>query len=69
MLNISFGPSQALSFPQLRTLCLSVSHILVGLFGSLEYNFLSSLHILNISLSDVGLVKIFPNMLVAVLSF
>ena len=33
---------------------------LIGLFGSLESNFLSSLYILHISpLSDVGLVKIF----------
>jgi hypothetical protein len=38
----------------------SLSHFLIGLFGSLESNFLSSLHILEISpLSDVGLVKIF----------
>ena len=34
--------------------------ILIGLFVSLESNFLTSLYILNISpLSDVGLVKIF----------
>jgi hypothetical protein len=33
---------------------------LIGLFNSLEYNFLSSLYILDISrLSDVRLVKIF----------
>jgi len=38
----------------------SVLHFLIGLFGSLESNFLSSLYILDISpLSDVGLVKIF----------
>ena len=38
----------------------SVLHVLIGLFGSLESNFLSSLYILDISpLSDVGLVKIF----------
>ena len=38
----------------------SIPHFLIGLFGSLESNFLSSLCILNISpLSDVGLVKIF----------
>jgi hypothetical protein len=39
----------------------SVTHILIGLFGLLECNFLSSLYILNISpLSDIGSVKIFP---------
>ena len=38
----------------------SISHFLIGLFGSLESNFLSSLYILNISsILDVGLVKIF----------
>ena len=38
----------------------SVLHFLIGLFGSLEFNFLSSLYILDISpLSDIGLVKIF----------
>ena len=38
----------------------SVPHFLIGLFGFLESNFLSSLYILDISpLSDVGLVKIF----------
>jgi hypothetical protein len=38
----------------------SVPHILIGLFGSLKSNFLSSLYILDISpLLDVGLVKIF----------
>ena len=37
----------------------SVPHFLIGLFDSLESNFLSSLCILDISpLSDVGLVKI-----------
>jgi len=37
-----------------------VPHFLIGLFGSLESNFLSSLYIFDISpLSDVGLVKIF----------
>jgi hypothetical protein len=35
-------------------------HFLIGLFGLLECNFLSSLYILDISpLSDVGLVKVF----------
>ena len=38
----------------------SVPHFLIGLFGFLGSNFLSSLYILDISpLSDVGLVKIF----------
>ena len=55
-------------FPQLRILCLAVPHFLIVLFGSLESNFLSSLYILDISpLLDIGLVKIFPNMLVAIL--
>jgi hypothetical protein len=47
-----------------------VPYFLIGLFVSLESNFLSSLYILEISnLSDVGLVKIFPNLLVAILHF
>jgi hypothetical protein len=38
----------------------SVPHFKIGLFDSLESNFLSSLYILDISpLSDAGLVKIF----------
>ena len=38
----------------------SVPHFLIGLFGFLESNFLSSLYIFNIiPLSDLGLVKIF----------
>ena len=38
----------------------SIIHFLIGLFGSLESNFLSSLYILDMSpLSDLGLVKIF----------
>ena len=38
----------------------SIPHFLIGLFGFLVINFLSSLYILDISpLSDVGLVKIF----------
>ena len=38
----------------------SVLHFLIGLFGSLEFNFLSSLYILDIRpLLDLGLVKIF----------
>jgi len=43
-----------------KSLFSSVPHFLIGLFGSLESNFLSSLYILDINpLSDVGLVKIF----------
>jgi len=38
----------------------SLAHFLIGLFGSLWSNLLSSLYILDISsLSDIGLVKIF----------
>ena len=47
-----------------------IPHFLIGLFGSLESKFLSSLYILDISpLLDVGQVKIFPNLLVALLSY
>jgi hypothetical protein len=62
MLNISLGASQPFEIPQLRIFFFFsyVPHFLIGLFGSLESNFLSSLYILDISpLSDVGLVKIF----------
>ena len=69
MLNISLGASQSFEIALLRILCLILYPILIGLFGSLESN-LSSLYILDISpLSDVMLVKIFPNLLVAVLSY
>jgi hypothetical protein len=38
-----------------------IPHFLIGLFGFLDINFLSSLYILDISsLSDEGLVNIFP---------
>ena len=48
----------------------SIPHILIGLFGFLDDNFLSSLYILDISsLSGVGLVKIFPNLYSAVFSY
>ena len=41
----------------------SIPHFLTGLFGFLETSYLSSLYILDISpLSDIGLVKIFPNL-------
>jgi hypothetical protein len=56
MLNIFGGVSGSFKFPQLRIL---TSPFLIGLFGSLESSFLSSLYILDISpLLDVGLVKI-----------
>jgi hypothetical protein len=46
--------------PLLRILFICVSHFIIGLFGSLESNFLSSLYILDTSLlSDARLVKIF----------
>jgi hypothetical protein len=55
-----FSASQPFEIPQLRFLCLALYPILIGLFGSLEANFLSSLYILDVSpLPDVGLVKIF----------
>jgi hypothetical protein len=55
------GASQPFAIPQLRILCLALYHIFkIGLFGSLESNFLSSLYILDINpLSDLGLIKIF----------
>jgi hypothetical protein len=60
MLNISLGASQPLNITWLRILCIALYPILIGLFGSLESNFLSSLYMLDISpLWDVGLVKIF----------
>ena len=60
MLNISLGVSQPSGIPQLKILYLALSPFLIGLFGSLESNFSSSLYILDISpLSDVGVVKIF----------
>jgi hypothetical protein len=58
MLNNFLAASQQFSIPQLRILYLA--HFLIGLFGILESNFLSSLNILDISpLSDLGFVKIF----------
>jgi hypothetical protein len=60
MLNISLSASQPLRSSVGNSLFISVAHILIGLFGFLEFNFLSSLYIFDISsLSDVGLVKIF----------
>jgi len=68
MLNISLGVSQPFEIPQLRILYLALYPIfwftrtpfLIGLLGSLESKFLSSLYILDTSpLLDVELVKIF----------
>ena len=60
MLNISLGASWPFEFSQLRILCLALTPFLIGLFGSLESKFFSSLYILDINpLLDVGLVKIF----------
>ena len=61
MLNISLSVSQPFKIPRLRILCLALYPIFkIGLFGSLESNFLSSLYILDISpLSDLGFVKNF----------
>jgi hypothetical protein len=60
MLNILLCASQPLKIAQLRILCLALYPILIGLFGSLESNCLSSLYILDINpLQDIGLVKIF----------
>jgi hypothetical protein len=59
MLNISIGASCPFTILQLRILCLAVPHFLIGLFVSLESNFLNSLSILDISsLSGSGLLKI-----------
>ena len=59
MLDISLVVSQPSSLPQLRILYLALYPILIGLFGSLESIFLSSLNILDIILLDVVLV-LFP---------
>ena len=70
MLNISLGASWSYIIPQLRNLCLALYSIFTGLFVSLESNFLSSLYIPDMSLLlDEGLVKIFPNLLFAYLSY
>ena len=59
MLNIFSGASLPFGIPQVRILCLALSPIfLMGLFDFQESTFLSSLCILNISPSDLGLVKI-----------
>jgi hypothetical protein len=54
------GASQAFNIPQLKIFCSSIPHFLIGLFDSLEFIFMSSLYILDISpLLDVELVKTF----------
>jgi hypothetical protein len=70
MLNISLGASQPFSICQLKIVYLYLYPILMGLFGSLDSKFLSSLSILDISpLPDVGLVKIFSQFAGFVFSF
>ena len=65
MLIISLGSSQSFNIPQVKILCLALFPILIGLFGSPESNFLSSLYILDISpLLDAGLVQIFSQFVV-----
>jgi hypothetical protein len=44
-----FSASQPFGISQLRILCLGCTPFLIGLFGSLESNSLSSLYILDIS--------------------
>ena len=64
MLNISLGASQAFEIPKLRILFSSRAHFFVRVFVFLEFSFLNSLYILNISpRSDVGLVKNFSPLL------
>jgi hypothetical protein len=49
------GASQSFVTSQLRILCLDLYPILIGVFGLLEFNFLSSLYMLDISpLLDLG---------------
>jgi hypothetical protein len=61
MLNFFFRCFSAIWYSSVENpLFSSVLHFLIGLFGSLESNFLSSLYMLDISpLLDVGLLKIF----------
>jgi hypothetical protein len=61
ILSFFLGAPLPLNIPQLKILCLALYPILsIGLFVSLESNFLISLYILYISpLSDEELVKIF----------
>ena len=58
----SFRCYSAIWYSSAENLFSSVPHFLIGLFGSMESNFLSSLYILDIiPLSDVGLLKIFSH--------
>jgi hypothetical protein len=53
------GGSWPFDIPQLRIPCLALHPILKRVFDSLEFNFMSSLYVLDISpLLEVGLVKI-----------
>jgi hypothetical protein len=57
-----FSAIRAFDIPKLKIIYLALYTILIGLFGSLESNFLRSLYIVDISpLSDVGLVKTFSH--------
>ena len=60
MLNISVGASEPFEIPQLKTPCLALTPFLIGLFDTLESNFMSSLYTLDACpLLVVGLVKTF----------
>jgi hypothetical protein len=62
MLNISLSASQPLEIPLLRILCLPLYPIFSWVIWFVDYKFLSSLYILDISpLTDVGLVKFFSH--------
>ena len=64
--NISLGASQPCSIPQLRILWLPMYTLFYIVIWFSGVFFLSSLYILDISpLSDVGLVKSFPNLFIA----
>jgi hypothetical protein len=64
MLNISSTASQPFKIP-LEIILLALYPLFIGLFGSLESNFLSSLYILDIiPLLYIGLVKIFSQSVV-----
>jgi hypothetical protein len=59
MLNISLSAPQPFEIPLSRIMFSTVTHFLIGLFGILESNFLSSLNIFDVnSLLDIGMLKI-----------